>query len=537
MAALSHLWSTRRRPLLACAALLVVLVSAGVGSAVAANPSPQGLVTPVVDCAGLLGEDFTHVPDAPSRLVSATVDQANGQAYCDVWGYTSPQTYFEVKLPTTNWHGDYLQEGCGGFCGQGPLTNLPGASAGCAPATNGELVLAADDEGHLTSSGVDGLWARDDPALRLVFGRTSEHSLAKVAKALIQRYYDRPVAHSYFDGCSDGGREALMLAQRYPTDFNGIIAGAPAQNWAPLGGFYETWLARANTGADGYQVLTQEKLPALHAAVVKACGNADGVIADPRKCAFDPGTLTCPAGQDKATCLTPAQVKTVRELYQGPRDPAGRSLYNGGEPYGSELAWQDWLVKPAADTAAPGDTEAGQLALNYLKYMAFTDNPPDSFTLKDLPFTDAEFAKLEKLGKTLYDANDPDLSAFAAHGGKLIIYHGWADQAISPWSTLDYYAQVERTAGGFAASQRFTRLYMVPNGNHCLTGPDNTVNLDLLTPLMNWVTKGAGPGAVAAPITWTKGAVTRQTVRPYNALTPVTPAPGSLNGHYDYIGN
>jgi tannase/feruloyl esterase len=523
----------RRRPLLAAAASLLVLASAGVGSAVAADPGSIDFFAPVVDCATLLDQDFTGVPDAPSKLVSATIDQANGQSYCDVWGYLSPQTYFQVKLPTVNWHGDYLQEGCGGFCGQGPLTNVPGVSASCAPATNGELVLAADDEGHLSSSGLDGMWAKDDPALRLVFGRTSEHGLAQVAKALIRAYYGRGPAHSYFDGCSDGGREALMLAQRYPADFNGIIAGAPARNWAPLIGIYQAWLAVANTDARGHQVLTAEKLPALHAAVVTACGP---VIADPRRCAFDPASIACPAGQDRPTCLTPAQVHTVRELYLGPIDSAGRNLFNGGEPYGSELAWQDWLVKPAADRAAPGDTEAGQLALNYLKYMAFTDNPPDDFTLSEQQFTDSEFAKLEILGRELYDANNPNLTEFAAHGGKLIIYHGWADQAISPWSTVDYYAAVERVSG-VAGSQRFSRLYLVPEGNHCLSGPDNTINMDLLDPLMNWVEKGVAPGAVPAPITWKSGSVTRQTVPPYNALAPVRSAPGSLNGHYDYLGN
>ena len=523
----------RRWPLVAVGVVLVALASVGVGSAVAANPSSADVFAPVLDCAKLLNQDFTRVPDAPSKLVSANVDQANGQSYCDVWGYISPQTYFQVKLPTSTWHGDYLQEGCGGFCGQGPLTNLPGASAGCAPATNGELVLAADDEGHLTSSGLDGMWAKDDPALRMVFGRTSEHSLAQVAKALIRSYYGRGAAHSYFDGCSDGGREALMVAQRYPTDFNGIIAGAPAQNWAPLGGLYEAWLAVANTDARGHQVLTQEKLPALHAAVVKACGK---VIADPRLCAFDPASIACPAGQDKATCLTAAQVQTVRMLYRGPTDPAGRSLFDGGEPYGSELAWQDWLVKPASDQAAPGDTEAGQLALNYLKYMAFTENPPDGFGLADVQFTDSEFAKLEVLGKQIYDANNPNLTTFAAHGGKLIIYHGWADQAISPWSTVDYYAAVERVSG-FVGSQRFSRLYMVPGGNHCLSGPDNSISMDLLTPLMTWVEQDIAPGAIQSTITWTAGSATQQTVQPYNALAPVHPAAGSLNGHYDYIGS
>lgn len=525
--------------------VLVAILLGSAGSAVAAQQTalqtPPGTILPTASCAALPGEDFTQVPDAPSTLVSATVDSANGISFCDVWGYISPQTYFEVKLPTATWRGDFLQEGCGGFCGQGPLTDQPLAATGCAPATNGEFVLAADDEGHLSSSGLDALWGRDDPALRAVFGRTSEHSLAQVAKALIGRFYGRAAAHSYFDGCSDGGREALNLAERYPDDFDGIIAGAPGQNWAALGGMLETWLARVNMDAAGHQILSTEKLPALHAAVIRACAGPNGIIADPRQCAFDPARLTCPPGTDTANCLTPAQVSTVRELYLGPTDAAGRSLYNGGEPYGSELAWSGWLAQPSADQQAPGDTQAGLFGLNYLKDLAFTVNPPADFTLADAQFTDAEFAQLAQLGDALYDANDPDLGAFAAHGGKLIIYHGWADQAIPPFSTVDYYADVEHASGGFPASQRFSRLYMIPGSNHCLSFDSldgaGSVAVDFLTPLVNWVEHGAAPAAIAAPLHPSSGPVIPQTVRPYDALAPVTPAPGSLNGRYDYLGD
>jgi feruloyl esterase len=528
----------RRARGLLVVSLLSLLVSgfAGVSSATPAS-TLTGAILPAVDCTTLTSVDLTGLPAAASEVTSAAIVEADGHSFCDVFGYTSPQTYFEVKLPTATWQGDFLQEGCGGLCGQDPLTDQPLAASGCRPATNGEFVLAADDEGHLTANGMDGLWGKDDPTLRTVFGRTSEHSLAQVAKALTARYYGRGPAHSFFDGCSDGGREALLLAERYPTDFDGILAGAPAQNWAALGGLYEPWLARANTDPAGHQVLTAEKLPALHTAVLKACADASDIILDPRQCAFDPASLTCPAGTDAANCLTPAQVHTVRELYLGPTDAAGRSLYDGGEPYGSELAWQGWLAQPAADAAAPGDTAAAQLGLNYLKYLAFATNPPTGFTLADAPFTDAQFARLEQLGASTYDANDTDLSAFAGHGGKLIIYHGWADQAISPWSTVDYYAGVEQAAGGFAASQRFSRLYLVPAANHCLSLPGGTVAADFLTPLVDWAEHGSGPGAVAAPLVPQSGPVVAQTVRPYDALAPVTPAPGSLNGHYDYLGS
>jgi feruloyl esterase len=160
-------------------------------------------------------------------------------------------------------------------------------------------------------------------------------------------------------------------------------------------------------------------------------------------------------------------------------------------PYGSELGRTGNFVQPAADTAAPADTTDAAMALNYLKYMAFIPNPPDGFTLAEVKFTDAEFARLNRLGDAIYNASNPDLHAFAADGGKLILYHGWADQTIPPWSTLDYYAAVERASGGFRASQAFSRLYMIPGANHCLAAPDfSSINLaDFLTPLIAWVVR------------------------------------------------
>jgi feruloyl esterase len=301
-------------------------------------------------------------------------------------------------------------------------------------------------------------------------------------------------------------------------------------------------MVRSNTAPDGHQVVTAQNIPALHAAVIRACGNAQGIIADPRECAFNPASIQCRNGTQNYSCLTPAQVTTVREFYRGPTDAQGQSLYNGGEPYGSELGWVGEFVMPASDQGAPATSPEARLALNYLKYMAFLPNPPASFTLADVPFTATEFARVDELGNLLYNANDPDLSAFAAHGGKLIMYHGWADQLVPPWSTLDYYAAVERSAGGYQASQSFSRLYMVPGGYHCLFGvgtDPTTMNMvNFLTKLIGWVQTGTAPGTVSAN-TWSRTEnkiVQHQTVQPYNALAPVTPVHGSLNGHYDYIG-
>jgi feruloyl esterase len=517
--------------------------SAGTAGTPPGSRSPAAdPVLPVTACASLAHTDFAGVPDAPGKVTSSAVVSdplpAGPVSFCDVSGVFAPQTHFEMKLPVATWHGQYVQEGCEALCGSVGLSDTPDAGVTCAATQNGELALAADDEGH-AGGPTDGLWAKNSLALRVVFGLTSEHSLAQMARAIIAAYYGQPATFRYYDGCSTGGREALMLAQRYPRDFNGIIAGAPASNLAPLA-LLNAWLVASNTGPGGRQILSAGNIPALHAAVIRACGNARGIITDPRRCGFSPASIQCPHGQKADSCLTPAQVRAVRAFYRGPTDRRGRSLYNGGQPYGSELGWIGNFVQPASDGGAPADTSDAAIALNYLRYMAFLPNPPDGFSLADVRFTDAEFARLNRLGNAIYNASNPDLHAFAAHGGKLILYHGWADQTIPPWSTLDYYAAVERASGGFHASQAFSRLYMVPGASHCLVAPDfSSLNLaDFLTPLISWVQDGIAPGTIPAnTISLTTFTITlRQKVRPYNALAPVTPAAGSLNGHYHYLG-
>ncbi len=531
------------------AALALVLGVSGPASARTAG-APNGAqgqaakpIAPVTSCASLAHKDFSRVPDAPGKVTSSAVmnDTLNGTpvSFCYVKGVFAPQTHFEIKLPVATWHGQYVQEGCGGLCGAVHLSDFPDAGITCPAVSSGQLALATDDEGH-TGGPADGRWAKNSLKLRGVFGLTSEHSLAKMARAVITAYYGQPASFSYYDGCSTGGREALMLAQRYPRDFNGIIAGSPTSNLAPLT-LLDAWLVDSNTNSGGHQILAANKIPALHAAVIRACGNARGIITDPRHCGFRPASLQCPPGHNLRSCLTPAQVRAVRDFYRGPVDKRGRSLFNGGLPYGSELGWTGNFVAPASDPAAPADTTDAAIALNYLKYMAFRPNPPQSFTLADVKFTDAEFARLNRLGNAIYNANDPDLHAFQAHGGKLILYQGWADQSLPPWSTLDYYAAVEHASGGFRASQAFSRLYLIPGANHCLIAPDNkSLNLaDFLNSLISWVQHGTAPHTIEAD-TWsiTQSKIIRhQKAQPYNALAPVTPAPGSLNGHYHYIGS
>jgi hypothetical protein len=541
---------TRRvLPAMISALVLVALIVApapAVSGAAAADvravAAQAPVVRPVAACASLAGVNLSRLDTV---LASATEVSREGHAFCFVQGYISPQTQFEILLPLATWRGRYLQQGCGGFCGHlGVSLTDPSRTSGYqapwAPLRSGELVVAASNGGHQAPRNVDGLWAKYDPLLRVVFGYTSEHSLARTAKAVIRAFYGRGPAYSYFDGVSNGGRQALILAQRYPADFDGILAGAPASDVAALVGLHEAWLVRANTDARGGQILTSEKLPALHAAVMRTCADVRGIIADPRTCTFDPATIRCAVGTDTAACLTAAQVTTVRRLYRGATDRRGRNLFNGGQPYGSELAWNVWLTQPAADSAAPGDTIAAQLALNYLKYLAYWTNPPDDFTLADVEFSVATHNRLQELGG-IYNATNPDLRAFRAHGGKLVMYHGWADEAIPPFATLDYYRAVVRAVGGYRAAQTFSRLYMIPGLYHCPCGSpvvgDPETSVQFMQELADWVERGRAPGAKTLPVTAkvTPPPVPRITVSPFDPTRPA-PANTGLNSNYDYVG-
>lgn len=528
------------------AGLLTLAAVAFAGSMIAvktgASAAEAGAILPVMSCEALANTDLSPLD---ARISTAATITRNGHAFCDVKGYISPLTQFEALLPTETWRGDYLQQGCGGFCGKVEVnlddpSRTSGYQAPYAPLSDGEMVVAADDQGHETASNGDALWGRNDLRLRAVFGYSSEHQLARTMQAMMRAFYGRKPAYSYFSGVSDGGHEALVLAQRYPTDFDGIIAGAPANNWAPLLGLFQPWVGAANRNAQGGQILTAEKLPALHAAVMAACADENSVIKDPRACAFDPASMRCPAGSDQPNCLTDEQIRVVRDEYRGPSDKDGHGLFDGGEPYGSELAWAGWIVMPAADSAAPTDTYGAQLGISYLNDAAFLPNPRGRYTLDNVPFTVAMHDDLERLGG-IYNATDPDISAFRANGGKIIIYHSWADQAIPPFATIDYYRAVVGQAGGLPAVQSFSRLYMIPGLYHCPCGQpvdgDPATTVQFMPELVAWVERGEAPGSVTLPVTaQTTGAhLTSLTIEPFD---PVQPAPSNngLNSNYRYIG-
>ena len=501
--------------------LAVMFATAGTATAEAsAEPPPRSpgehldVVTPRMACAELTMRQVEALPGEIATIGSATVVAATDTVpeYCRVIGLITPQHQFELRLPTTSWTQRFLQTGCGGFCGT-PLAPQLFATAGCPRLESGEFALAFGNGGHVGASGTDASWATDR-ALVEDFAYESEHQLAVVSKNVIQMFYGQQPRYSYFNGCSNGGRQALMLTQRYPEDFDGVSAGAPANITVPLVVFSLGWNARANLAPDGGQILTAEDLPVLHEAALAACdaedGLTDGLITDPRACAFDPGTLLCQAGQETG-CLTAAEVTAARQIYQGAVDEHGRQFYpgdpTGGMPVGSELAWVPWIVR--ANPAVPSLDE--QFAGNYLRYLASLD-PSRSYDLQTLSFDRATFRQLSEMTPIL-ESKDPDLRPFRDAGGKLIIWHGWNDAAIPAQGSIAYYEALRRFTG--EQTPDFARLYVVPGMYHC-AGGEGPSEFNLLGPLMDWVEQGDAPEGVIATQRDAAGAVVRtRPIYPY----------------------
>jgi feruloyl esterase len=406
---------------------------------------------------------------------------AHGQAsvpvpFCRVVGTVVPSMTFEVWLPLAgDWNGRFNGVGNGALAGG---INYP-AMAG--PVTAGYAV-ASTNGGHTSPSIVDGAWMQDKPELWDDFGYRAVHDMTRNAKAIVAAYYGKPADYAYFTGCSGGGQQALSEAQRYPADYDGIVAAAPANEptrmWPG-----ETWPAFVTHRSADYAIPT-EKLPLIHQAALAACDKndavEDGLITDPTVCKFDPATIQC-KGEDAPDCLTAAQVDSVKKVYEGLKDPTtGEQFWFGYEP-GSELDWPGHIGEPFV------------IPQSYFKAMVFDDA---NWDWKTFDFTDPkDFAILydaDARYAPILNATEADLTAFNELGGKLILWHGWADQNIAPRHTVDYYNNIVSLAGSEEAAQEFVRLFMVPGMGHCAGGPGPT-KFDALTPLQDWVEKGTAP--------------------------------------------
>lgn len=479
--------------------VLSVALSLIIAEAIAqqtSSKSPLKGTVPIIACADLSAADLSFAVGAPTKITVASEVSAAPAPYCRVTATIDPAVRIEVRLPLKTWTQRYLQTGCGGLCGNLNINVNPGQALGCEPVTNGEIALASTDMGHANAAGRgngDPVWAEQNPQTAVDFAYRAQHVTALAAKALIKRFYGHEPVYSYFNGCSDGGREALMEAQRYPEDFNGIAAGAPAMNFITQNTFYHGWNAYVNTGADGQAILTAAKLLLLHRAALAACdetdGAKDGVISNPWSCAFHPAVTLCKPGQDSSQCLTEAQVNVAQEIYRGAHDSAGHKFVISGPLPGSELNWQGVYVPNG-----PGQPLfSANIALGVIRYLAYGKTLSPSFSLRDFAFTSANFDAI-KPKHAVYDSTDPDLSRFVAHGGKLLLWHGLADPHISPLNSVAYYGAM-RKAMGEAKVKSFARLYLFPGGGHCNTG---SAAFPLLSMLMGWTEDGRAPEAIGS---------------------------------------
>ncbi|MGC4050121.1 MAG: tannase/feruloyl esterase family alpha/beta hydrolase [Paludibaculum sp.] len=426
-------------------------------------------------------------------------------ARCVVKAIARPTSDSEIKievwLPATGWNGKYLQSGNGGWAGSIPTSTL-------ATFIQRGYAAAGTDDGHSNSAGGGPAgWAVGHPEKLIDFGHRALHETGNLAKAVIRAYYEKPPSRNYFFGCSDGGREALMEAQRYPEDFDGIIAGAPANDWSNhFAGF--VWNEQALTKSPE-SAIPAEKLPAIQKAVLAACdandGVKDGLIQDPRTCHFDPGVLACKGG-DTAECLTEPQLAALEKIYSGPKNErTGQQIYPGYPPGHEAIpgAWRPWII-----TTPPQQSPQSQFGNSYFGQAVFEDAGWD---YRKLNF-DSDIAFAAEKGGVVVASNSPDLRSFRAHGGKMIQYHGWADAAISPYGSINYYEKVRSFLSRFPDPRAkdpeiasFYRLFLVPGMGHCAggIGPNSFGNAgnqfvgdperDLLTALDRWVEQGVAP--------------------------------------------
>ena len=425
--------------------------------------------------------------------------------FCRVSGVIAPtsesQILFEVWLPLEGWNGKFAGVGNGGWAGTisfGPL----------AEQLRRGYAAASTNTGHEAAGGANmARFAFEKPEQLIDFAYRSHHETSVAARTLTQTFYGRPPQYSYFIGCSSGGYEGLMEAQRFPADYDGIVAGMPANNWTRLmAGDFDASLAVFKGGINN---LPTSALGLLHRGVLAACdgkdGVTDGVLEDPRQCAFDPAALSCKAGQAADTCLGPSQIEAARRVYGGLKDPqTGAQIYPGLAP-GSEPFW------PNRDPANPFP-----IPVAHYKWLVFADPNWDwkSFEFSD-PTDYEAHQKAEAKFAPILNATDPNLSAFRQRGGKLLQYHGWNDQLITPLNSINYYESVLAffSAGGRdrAATlqdvQSFYRLFMAPGMAHCGggTGPNT---FDMQTALEQWVERGIAPDVVIATHS-TNGAVDR----------------------------
>jgi hypothetical protein len=418
-------------------------------------------------CAALAKADFLGLEDAPTQLMGAKVVEATSDVptYCEVDGYVAPQVGVEVLLPLSNWNGKLITAGDYGWAGSFN-------EEACRAHLRRGYACVTTDTGH-KGRGDDGLWAANNLAAQIDFTFRAIHVATLAGKAITHAYYGGEAQKAYFMSCSTGGYEGLVEAQRFPWDFDGIIAGAPDMDEADLTA-RQLWTDRALRDRTGKPVLDKLAVELLHRVALERCdrdgGLRDGLISDPLSCRVDPAELLCKLNETKG-CLSAAQVTAAQHIYEGPPHSAGRNV--GGALPGSELMWASkW-----GGLAGEGFAEYFD---GFFKYMVYGISPTWSGATYD-------FEKdYRRLGLSLYNATNPDLRHFQAAGAKLLVYQGGNDVLERPGAIVDYYRMVERLIGSRKSTQEFFRLFVVPGMNHCWSG-QGPYAIDYLSYLEAWV--------------------------------------------------
>jgi len=441
----------------------VLLVAGGAWAESLALPKPVDLLA-------------LQLPDV--RITSAThkaaeEDEGAGVAHVQVEGIIGPAIRFELLLPD-DWNGRFAMGGGGGLVGS--------VQNGIRRSVNAGYATAGTDTGH-TGRGTDGSWALDDLEAFVNFGHVAIHRTAEVSKAIIRAHYGRNAEKSYFVGCSRGGGQGMMAAQRYPADFDGVVAGAPAFDWTGFAamGIHLAQVFYPDPEKQTETVLTQADFDRLYADIMKQADDLDrledGIIDDPTAVAFDMNTISW---------LSEAQREALRALYGGPRNADG-PIYPGF-PIGAEGGKGglfEWQVGPIPDLVNLGFA----FSTNIYKYFVFQD-PDWDYSTYDFD----GWKKDTHLAGTVLNATDPDLDAFKNRGGKLILWHGWSDAALPAQATIDYYEQV---LARDPDAMDYARLFMIPGCYHCGNGPGIS-RVDWLEVIAAWVEHGEAPDRIIA---------------------------------------
>jgi hypothetical protein len=449
---------------------------------------------PGKECAAMAGYAAKDIVTIHATVVPATGGVGK---HCRIAGTLAPEIAFEVSLPE-RWNGRLYMIGNGGLAGES--LEDPFRTAQRDRALQLGFAFAQTNTGHDARREPGGTFVLSNPQKATDYAYRAVHVTALTAKALTAQYYARPVARAYWNSCSNGGRQGLIEAQRYPEDFDGLVVNAP---WVDQTGYTigALWNQKALSAAP----LTPGKLELLAKRVLAKCdavdGLADGLIDDPRKCSFDAhrDVPVCQAGADSDACLTSAQADAVMKVYSGPQSH-GRTLFPGYMP-GSEAvvraavanapplsAWMGFIV-PAQPGRAPADFN---LAENILRYLVFTPPRPD-YDYRRFDF-DRDTHLLDEWGRQV-NATATDLSGLRSRGGKLLMTYGWADQVLEPLMGVQYYEQAVARNGPHTAD--FFRLFMVPGMNHC-SGGTGTDQFDSMTAMIDWVEKGKAPDVLQA---------------------------------------